>query len=80
MIYFIYNYKNNKTIKKMKPEETFECIIDESQEIMTKKDLIQFLKDNLSISVDAYTSMDDYDPHVSVTLYLCGKEITSSYV
>lgn len=61
-------------------EEMFECIVDESQEesqeIMTKEEIIQFLKDNLTIQVDS--NEDEGYLETIVTLYLGDKEITSS--
>ena len=45
---------------------------------MTKKELIQFLKENLRVDVNVITPMfDDGGPYIRVTLYLGDEEISS---
>lgn len=46
---------------------------------MTKEELIQFLKENLSVDVNVVRPLyDDGGPYVRVTLYLGKKEISSA--
>ena len=40
---------------------------------MTKEELIEFLKENLKITI-----LNDFDGCISVTLMLCGEEISES--
>ncbi len=45
---------------------------------MTKKELVKFLKENLTITVDYDPGRSGYSSTIEVSLDLCGEEIASS--